>query len=69
MECGCTSCHKKKAGYGAGGFCSWSRIYTRMRIRFREAMKGRDLTAELETFKDALALRYNEAQRLFNSDD
>jgi hypothetical protein len=70
MECGCTSCHKKKAGYGAGGFCNgcWSRIYARMRNRFRKALQGRDLTAEAETFKDALQLRYNAAQRLFNSD-
>jgi hypothetical protein len=70
-ECGCTCCHKKKAGYGAGGFCNgcWGRIYQRMRIRFRNAMRGRDLVAETETFKDALQLRYNAAQRLFNSDD
>jgi len=71
MECGCTSCHKKKAGYGAGGFCNacWGRIYMRMRNRFRKAMVGRDLPAELATFKDALCLRYNAAQRLFNGDD
>jgi hypothetical protein len=71
MECGCTSCHKKKAGYGAGGFCNacWSRIYARMRNRFRKAMAGRDLPAELATFKDALQLKYNAAQRLFNGDD
>jgi len=71
MECGCISCHKKNAGYGAGGFCNrcWGRIYQRMRIRFRKATEGRDLPAELATFKDALSLRYNAAQRLFNSDD
>jgi hypothetical protein len=71
MECGCTSCHKKKAGYGAGGFCNacWGRIYTRMRNRYRKAMKGRNLPAELAAFKDALQLRYNAAQRLFNGDD
>jgi hypothetical protein len=71
MECGCTSCHKKKSGYGAGGFCNacWGRIYQRMRNRFRKAMVGRDLPAELATFKDALQLRYNAAQRLFNGDD
>jgi len=71
MECGCISCHKKHAGYGAGGFCNtcWRRIYMRMRNRFRKAMEGRDLPAELATFKDALSLRYNAAQRLFNSDD
>jgi hypothetical protein len=32
-------------------------------------MAGRDLPAELATFKDALQLRYNAAQRLFNGDD
>ena len=71
MKCGCTCCHKKKAGYGAGGFCNacWSRIYARMRNRFRKAMAGRDLPAELATFKDALQLRYNAAQRLFNGED
>jgi hypothetical protein len=71
MECGCISCHKKKAGYGAGGFCNacWGRIYMRMRNRYRKAMQGRNLPAELATFKDALCLRYNAAQRLFNGDD
>jgi hypothetical protein len=71
MECGCISCHKKKAGYGSGGFCNgcWSRIYARMRNRFRKAMVGHDLPAELATLKDALSLRYNAAQRLFNEDD
>jgi hypothetical protein len=71
MECGCVSCHKKKARYGAGGFCNacWGRIYLRMRNRFRQSMAGRDLPAEIATFKDALSLRYNAAQRLFNGDD
>jgi hypothetical protein len=71
MECGCVSCHKKKAGYGAGGFCNAcrSRIYARMRNRYREAVKGRDLAQEFATFKDALCLRYNAAQRLFNGGD
>ena len=71
MECGCICCHEKKAGYGAGGFCNgcWGRIYARMRNRFRKVMAGRDLPAELETFKDALQLKYNAAQRLFNQDD
>jgi hypothetical protein len=71
MECGCISCHKKKVGYGAGGFCNacWGRIYMRMRNRFRRVMAGRDLPAELATFKNALQLKYNEAQRLFNGDD
>jgi hypothetical protein len=67
MECGCICCHKKKAGYGAGGFCNgcWSRIYMRMRNRVRKAMEGRNLPAELAAFKDALQLKYNAAQRLF----
>jgi hypothetical protein len=71
MECGCISCHKKKAGYGAGGFCNscWGRIYQRMRNRFRKALVGHDLPAELATFKDALQLRCNAAQRLFNGDE
>lgn len=71
MECGCVSCHKKNAVYGAGGFCNAcaARTYARMRMRFRKAMKGRDLAQELETFKDTLSLRYNAAQRLFNTDD
>jgi hypothetical protein len=71
MECGCISCHKKKAGYGAGGFCNacWGRIYKRMRNRYRKAMHGRNLPAELATFKDALCQRYNAAQRLFNGED
>jgi hypothetical protein len=40
-----------------------------MRNRFRKAIEGRDLPAELATFKDALQLKYNAAQRLFNSDE
>jgi len=71
MECGCISCHKKNACYGAGGFCStcWGRIYQRMRNRYRKAMHGRNLPEELATFKDALCLRYNAAQRLFNVEE
>jgi hypothetical protein len=71
MECGCISCHEKKEGYGAGGFCNacHKRIYMRMRNRFRKAVEGRDLAVELATFKDALQLKYNAAQRLFNSDE
>jgi hypothetical protein len=71
MEHGCTFCHKKNAGYEAGGFCSTccKRIYMRMRNRFRKAVQGRNLPAELEAFRDALQLRYNAAQRLFNGDD
>jgi hypothetical protein len=40
-----------------------------MRNRYRKAMQGRDVVQELATFKDALALRYNAAQRLFNGED
>jgi hypothetical protein len=71
MECGCISCHKKKAGYGAGGFCNacWGRIYGRMRLRYRKLMAGRDLPAEMAQFRDALQLKYNAAQRLFNGSD
>jgi hypothetical protein len=71
MECGCISCHKKNPCYGAGGFCGtcWGRIYQRMHKRYRKAMQGRNLPAELATFKDALCLRYNAAQRLFNGGD
>jgi hypothetical protein len=32
-------------------------------------MQGRDLAQEFATFKDALAIRYNAAQRLFNGDE
>jgi len=71
MECGCVSCHKKKAEYGAGGFCNacCKRIYMRMRNRYRKAVEGRDLAQEFATFTDALSLRYNAAQRLFNGED
>lgn len=68
MECGCVSCHKKDPCYGAGGLCvtCWGRIYMRMRKRYRKALEGRNPAAELQAFKDALCLRYNAAQRLFN---
>jgi hypothetical protein len=71
MECGCTCCHKKKKAYGSGGLCNdcQRRIVSRMRNRYRKAMKGRDLPAELEALKNALCLRYNAAQRLFNGED
>jgi hypothetical protein len=71
MECGCACCHKKKEGYGAGGFCDacYARIGARMRNRYRKAVEGRNLPAELVKFKDALCLRYNAAQRLFNGGD
>ena len=57
--------------YGAGGFCSrcMVRIYQRMHKRYRKAMEGRNVPAEVEAFRDALCLRYNAAQRLFNGDD
>ena len=71
MECGCISCHKKKNLYSAGGFCNAcaARIFARMRKRYRKLTAGRDLAQEFATFKDALCLRYNAAQRLFNGDE
>jgi hypothetical protein len=71
MECGCISCHKKRPDYASGGFCvaCQGRILQRMRNRYRNVIKGRDLAQELATFKDALQLKYNAAQRLFNGDD
>lgn len=62
---------RKRNAYAAGGFCiaCQGRILMRMRNRYRKAMEGRDLPKELETFKDALALRYNAAQRLLNGED
>ncbi len=67
LENGCVSCHKKKTWYASGGFCNdcQRRILMRMRNRYRKAMQGRNLPAELATFKDALCLRYNAAHRLF----
>jgi hypothetical protein len=38
----------------------------RVRQRFRKALECRNPASELEAFKDALCLRYNAAQRLFN---
>jgi hypothetical protein len=57
--------------YGSGGLCvaCQGRIIQRMHKRYRELMSGRDLAKELATFRDALAIRYNAAQRLFNGDD
>jgi DNA-directed RNA polymerase subunit RPC12/RpoP len=57
--------------YGSGGLCNACqiRIFMRMRNRYRKVVKGRDLAQEFATFKDALCLRYNAAQRLFNDDD
>jgi hypothetical protein len=71
MECGCICCRAKKTEYGAGGFCNTcaARIYNRMRSRFRKAMQGRNVPAEIEAFKDTLQLRYNAAQRLFNGEE
>jgi len=59
------------SAYGSGGFCNacQARILARMRKRYRKLMAGRDLAQEFATFKDALCLRYNAAQRLFNGDD
>ncbi len=69
MECGCLCCHRKRVAYGAGGFCNAcaARVLQRMRNRYKKAMKGFD--AEVEAFRDALALKYNAAQRLFGSQD
>jgi hypothetical protein len=69
LECGCIHCHKKRADYSSGGFCSacQSRIFARMRCRRKKIMNGRDLAVEVEAFRDGLALRYNAAQRLFNA--
>lgn len=62
---------RKRNAYAAGGFCvaCQGRIIRRMRKRYRELMSGRDLVQELATFKEALCLRYNAAQRLFNGED
>jgi hypothetical protein len=62
---------KEPAWYGSGGFCNACQVVVlqRMLKRFRKAMEGRNLPAELATFKDTLCLRYNAAQRLFNGDD
>lgn len=59
------------SAYGAGGFCNAcvARILGRMRKRYRKLMAGRDLRAEMAKFTDALCLRYNAAQRLFNGED
>jgi hypothetical protein len=37
--------------------------------RYRKLMAGRDLPAELATFKEALCLKFNTAQRLLNGED
>jgi hypothetical protein len=57
--------------YGAGGFCNacWGRIYQRMRNRYRKLMAGRDIPAELVTFREALTLKFRTAHRLLNGDD
>jgi hypothetical protein len=74
LEYGCVSCHKKNTKntwYASGGFCvtCQGRIFGRMQKRFRKLMEGRDVAQELATFTDALAIRYNAAQRLFNGED
>jgi hypothetical protein len=71
MECGCASCHRKNACYGAGGFCGrcWARTHYRMHNRYRKLMAGRDIPAKLATFKEALTLKLSTAQRLLNGDD
>src|SRR5215472_16865735 len=46
---GCTSCHRKKTEYGAGGFCytCLARHRHRMRACFGKITAGRDLAEEL----------------------
>lgn len=67
-EYGCLTCHRKKTEYGAGGFCfrCACRIGGRMRRHLRKIEAGHE---DLTAFKDALCLRYNAAQRLFNADE
>jgi hypothetical protein len=64
---GCVSCRRKRADYGAGGFC-WrclARIGTRMRTCFRKLSEGRNIPDELAS----ISRRFDAAQRLFNADD
>jgi hypothetical protein len=62
--------HKSSSSYGAGGFCDrcYSRILNQMR-KYRTLDAGRDFTAELAAFTEALALKFNVAQRLLNAAD
>ena len=62
---------RKRNAYAAGGFCiaCQGRIMQRMLKRYRMQMDGRDLPAELAGFVEALSIRLNAAQRLFNGDD
>jgi hypothetical protein len=71
LECGCISCHKKRVDYASGGFCSGcqSLIFSRIRRYRKQQTVGRNLPAEIEAFKDGLALSYNAAQRLLNGDE
>jgi len=57
--------------YGAGGFCDrcYVRILNAMRRRYRKLTAGRDFTADLEAFTEALTLKFNHAQRLLNGPD
>jgi hypothetical protein len=66
-----TRTERNPISYGSGGFCNacQARIVARMRKRYRKLMADRDLPAELAAFTDALCLRYNAAQRLFNGED
>jgi hypothetical protein len=70
-EYGCLTCHRKKTEYGAGGLCSQCgcRIGGRMRRQLRQINAGRDIPAELATFKKALTLKHSTAQRLLNGGD
>ena len=66
VEHGCVSCRRKKAEYGAGGFCytCLARITVRMRTCFRNIGADRNMPAEIAS----LSLRYDAAQRLFNGE-
>ena len=62
---------KESTWYGSGGLCSDCQhvVLFRMLQRFRRVTKGRNTQAETAALIDALALRYNAAQRLFNEGD
>jgi hypothetical protein len=71
IENGCVHCRRKDVEYGSGGFCHTckARFHARMKRRYKRLMQGRDIEAETAAFANALQLRYNTAQRLFNGDD
>lgn len=63
---GCLGCHRKKAAYGAGGFCNacQARIDYRMRQRYHKI--GADREIEKETA--ALTRKWNAAQALLGGE-